>query len=195
MRLQQPLNPPSATQLKLFESKPELLPQDKTKTSIPAPRTRDRIIVLNQQVLKASKQHKFVPKAAPQVKAALQNVYGRDPSADKTLDLSETDIAATIKIKHKDFKKARHNNDEDWFHQEDKESSHEGPVAPSNVKVDGTTVPASVLAASDFWGTKTPPPRTRTASSPGTSQEVDPQNVVELTKDQTETANEMVANQ
>jgi hypothetical protein len=112
--------------------------------------------------------------------------------------LSETEVASTIKIKHKGAKKAGRNRDEDWFHQEDKGSSQEGPVAPSNVEVDGSKVSATMPAAGDFWGTKTPPIRTGTAddvSSRGTSQEVDPQNVVELTKDQAETANEMVANQ
>ena len=88
------------------------------------------------------------------------------------------------------------------FHQEDKGSSQGGPVAPLNVEVDGSKVPATMLAAGDFWGTETPPIRAGTASevfsNNTTSQEVDPQNVVELTKDQAETANEMhnlVANQ
>lgn len=59
-------------------------------------------------------------------------------------------------------------------------------------------VPDSIIAASDFWGTNTPitpPIKTRTESSNGgNSLEVDPKNVVSLTKDQAEKADEMVAN-
>lgn len=72
-------------------------------------------------------------------------------------------------------------------------SSEAVPLVPSNIQVEGLKVPETILAVSDFWGIKTPPIKTRTASSRGTSQEVDPKKVVELTKDQTEKANEMVA--
>ena len=63
-------------------------------------------------------------------------------------------------------------------------------------------MPDSIIAASDFWGTKTPktpPIKTRTesiklSSNGGNSLEVDPKNVMSLTKDQAEKADEMIAN-